>query len=250
MESKTKVALVTGGAQGIGQGIVRALAAAGTRIVIGDINLKAAEITANEIRSSGVDALALALDVTDDESVSTCVRDGVEHFGQIDILVNNAGIHRESIKSDSTIDHFNQCFDVNLLGIWRMVTAVLPHFKSEKTGNIVNIASINGRTPWADTPAYSASKAAVINLTQSLAIKLGAYNINVNAVCPGGVMTTMADSFSLNGDSLLKNIINERILKRALSPDDIGYAVAFFVSPKAKNITGQSLNVDCGTVLS
>lgn len=250
MDLKSKVALVTGGAQGIGKGIATELAAAGARVVIGDIDLNAAQATADEMRSLDWDVLPLALDVSDDKSVTKSVGHGIEHFGQIDILVNNAGIHRENLNTDSTIEQFNQCFDINLFGIWRMVTALVPHFKAAHTGNIVNIASINGRSPWADTPAYSASKAAVINLTQSLAIKLGADNINVNAVCPGGVMTRMADSFSSNGEGLLENIIDERILKRPLSAQDIGCAVAFFASPRAKNITGQALNVDCGTVLS
>ena len=136
------------------------------------------------------------------------------------------------------------------MGIWRMVVGLVPHFKTHKSGNIINIASINGRTPWADTPAYSASKAAAINLTQSLAINLGSENINVNAVCPGGVMTAMAEHFSQNKEELLRDIVDERVLKRVLSPEDIGHAVVFFASSGAKNITGQSLNVDGGCVLS
>lgn len=250
MDLKYKVALVTGGAQGIGKGIVTELAAAGAQVVIGDIDISAAQATANEIKLIGCEVLPLVLDVSDDISVNECVAHGIAHFGQIDILVNNAGIHRESIETDSTIEQFKQCFDVNLFGIWRMVRALLPHFRAANTGNIVNIASINGRTPWADTPAYSASKAAVINLTRSLAIKLGIDNINVNAVCPGGVITRMADSFSSDGEKILDSILDERILKRHLSPQDIGCAVAFFASARAKNITGQALNVDCGTVLS
>ncbi len=114
----------------------------------------------------------------------------------------------------------------------------------------VNVASINGRKPWADTPGYSASKAAVINLTQSLAMQLGAANINVNAVCPGGVLTAMADALTHDRAGLERETIQSRILKRPPLPEDIGDAVVFFASPQARSITGQALNVDGGTVLS
>ena len=131
-----------------------------------------------------------------------------------------------------------------------MVQALLPHLKNQGGGKIINIASINGRKPWIDTPAYSASKAALINLTQSLASQLGASSINVNAVCPGGVMTPMADAFKQDKPTLSEGIINARVLKRELLPEDIGRAVVFLASPQARNITGQSLNVDGGTVMS
>jgi NAD(P)-dependent dehydrogenase (short-subunit alcohol dehydrogenase family) len=164
--------------------------------------------------------------------------------------VNNAGIHCEKIGQLSTVEHFDKCLDVNLLGIWRMTQALVPHFKAHGGGKVVNIASVNGRKPWADTPAYSASKAAAINLTQSLAITLAPDNINVNAVCPGGVMTAMADAFISERPHIADDIIRARLLKRPLLAEDIGHAVVFFASAMARNITGQSLNVDGGYVLS
>jgi 3-oxoacyl-[acyl-carrier protein] reductase len=243
-------ALVTGGAQGIGNGIVRELVVAGARVVVADRDLPGAEAAAQEMRKAGSEVIALRVDVTDEASVSECVAAALKSFGRIDILVNNAGIHCEKIGEPSTVDQFNRCLDVNLLGVWRMTQALLPHFRQRGGGNIVNIASINGRKPWVDTPGYSASKAAVINLTQALAMKLGCENINVNAVCPGGVMTAMADAFTADRKVMEEEIIQSRLLKRPLLAQDIGHAVVFLASPQARSITGQSLNVDGGAVLS
>ena len=243
-------ALVTGGAQGIGRGIALQLARAGCRVVIADRDVARAQAAALEMETEGHEVIGLLVDVTDATSIRECVQEAIARCGRIDVLVNNAGIHCETIGEISTVEQFNRCLDVNLLGIWRMTQALVPHFKVHGTGRIVNVASINGRKPWADTPGYSASKAAVINLTQSLAMQLGSANINVNAVCPGGVMTAMADELTDDRAALEREIIQSRILKRPLLPEDIGDAVVFFASAQSRNITGQALNVDGGTVLS
>jgi NAD(P)-dependent dehydrogenase (short-subunit alcohol dehydrogenase family) len=243
-------ALVTGGAQGIGRGIVLELVRAGCRVVIADRNLPDAQAAAQDIRSSGHEVIALPVDVTDEQAVVDCVDKAIRHFGQIHILVNNAGVHCEKPGEPSTVEQFNRCLDVNLLGVWRMTQALIPHFRQQGSGKIVNIASINGRRPWVDTPGYSASKAAVINLTQALAMKLGADNVNVNAVCPGGVMTAMADAFTDDRKAFEDELIQSRLLKRPLLPEDIGHAVVFLASPQARSITGQAINVDGGAVLS
>jgi NAD(P)-dependent dehydrogenase (short-subunit alcohol dehydrogenase family) len=245
-----QVALVTGAAQGIGFGIALELARAGSYVVIADRDLPKAGTAAEEIKRQGLEASASSLDVTDEASVRACVQTAIQRLSRIDILVNNAGIHCEKLGQLSTMEHFDKCFGVNLFGVWRITRELLPHFKAQGSGKIINIASINGRKPWADTPAYSASKAAVINLTQSLAITLGADRINVNAVCPGGVMTAMADQFKQERPNIGEGIIRSRLLKRALLPEDIGRAVVFFASPQARNITGQALNVDGGAVMT
>lgn len=243
-----RAALVTGGTQGIGRGIAVELARAGAHVVIASRDVASARAALEEIRALGAEGAALQLDVTNEESVRACAEEAIHRFPQLQILVNNAGIHCEQIGQTSTTEHFHRCFDVNLLGAWRMTQALVPHFRAQGGGKIVNIASINGRKPWADTPAYSASKAALINLTQSLAIQLAADNINVNAVCPGGILTAMADRFRDARPTLTDSIINSRLLKRELLPADIGHAVAFFASAQARNVTGQCLNVDGGTV--
>jgi NAD(P)-dependent dehydrogenase (short-subunit alcohol dehydrogenase family) len=245
-----QTALVTGGAQGIGFGIALELARAGCRVVIADRNLERAQLVAEELKNAGHEVVALPMDVTDAKTIDNCIQAAIDRCGHIDILVNNAGIHCEKIGEPSTVEQFTRCLDVNLLGVWRATQALLPHFKSRGAGKIVNIASINGRKPWVDTPGYSASKAGVINLTQALAMKLAADNINVNAVCPGGVMTDMAEAVTSDRRALEAEIIQSRLLKRPLLPEDIGHAVVFLASPQARNITGQAINVDGGTVLS
>jgi NAD(P)-dependent dehydrogenase (short-subunit alcohol dehydrogenase family) len=245
-----KAALVTGGAQGIGLGIVRELARQGSRVVIADRNEEQAHKARDEIVSTGHEAIAVTLDVTDELSIHRALERVMQRFTRIDILVNNAGIHCEELGKPSTVEHFERCFDVNLYSVWRMVQALLPHFIAQGAGTIINIASIDGRKPWADTPAYSASKAALINLTRSLAAKLGAHGINVKAVCPGGVMTAMADQFTADWHTLADDIIQSRALKRALTAEDIGQTVVFLASARARKITGQALNVDGGTVMS
>jgi NAD(P)-dependent dehydrogenase (short-subunit alcohol dehydrogenase family) len=243
-------ALVTGGAQGIGFGIALELARAGSRVVIGDKNLAQGRMASAELTKQGHEVIALGLDVTDAQSVRDCVAESIKHFSRIDILVNNAGIHCETIGQPSTIDQFNRCFDVNLYGVWRVSQVLVSHFREHGGGRIINIASINGRIPWADTPAYSASKAAILNLTQSMAVNLGADNINVNAVCPGGIMTSMADAFTQDRQAFEDGNIRTRPLKRPLLAEDIGHAVVFFASSRSRNITGQALNVDGGAVMN
>jgi NAD(P)-dependent dehydrogenase (short-subunit alcohol dehydrogenase family) len=245
-----QAALVTGAAQGIGQAIALQLARAGCSVVIADRDLAQAQAVTEEMQAAGHTVMALLVDVTDTASVEECVRGAIARFGRIDILVNNAGVHCERIGETSTVEQFNRCLDVNLLGVWRVTQSLVPHFKAHQAGKIVNVASINGRKPWADTPGYSASKAGVINLTQCLAMQLGADNINVNAVCPGGVMTAMADAFTDDRAVMENEIIQSRLLKRPLLPEDIADAVVFLASPQSRAITGQALNVDGGTVLS
>jgi len=245
-------AIVTGGAQGIGFGIVVELVRAGCRVVIGDRDVQLAnQAVANvESQTEAGTVIALPLDVSDSSSVEHCVAGAIDRFSKIDILVNNAGIHCERIGEISSVEQFYRCFEVNLFGAWRMAQALVPHFKRHGTGKIINVASINGRKPWADTPAYSASKAALINLTQSLAMRLGAENINVNAVCPGGVRTAMAEIFVDALPGIEDGMIRERVLKRAILPEDIGHAVVFLASVQSRNITGQALNVDGGVLMN
>jgi NAD(P)-dependent dehydrogenase (short-subunit alcohol dehydrogenase family) len=245
-----RTSLVTGAAQGIGLGIALELAKEGSQVVLADLAVDQARAAAEDIERLGQRALAVLLDVTHEGSVEQCVATAIERFPRLDILVNNAGVHCEKLARTSTVDHFRQCFDVNLYGVWRMTQALIPHCRANGDGRIINIASINGRKPWAETPAYSASKAALINLTQSLATTLGPDRITVNAVCPGGVMTHMAELFTRDRSTLPEDIIRSRALKRMLEAEDVGQAVVFFASGRARNITGQALNVDGGTVMN
>jgi NAD(P)-dependent dehydrogenase (short-subunit alcohol dehydrogenase family) len=245
-----QTALVTGGAEGIGFGIALQLARAGSRVVVASRNQQRAHAAVERLRCMGHEVIAVPLDVTDAQAVRRCVEMSIQRCSRIDLLVNNAGIGTEEVGRLSTAEDFNCCLEVNLIGVWRMSQALVAHFEAQGGGRIVNIASINGRKPWVMAPAYSASKAAVINLTHSLAVSLANYNINVNAVCPGGVITAMADRYKKDYPGLADDIMSSRVLKRELLPAHIGDAVVFFASAGAANITGQALNVDGGCVMA
>ncbi len=253
-----KIALVTGAARGIGKGIATELAKAGAEIVICDVLIDDAFRTAGEIQNRhGVTAIALEMDVTSDHSIATNVENAIAEMGRIDILVNNAGVAPDHLSQDEVESDWDRCFEVNLKAIWKVSRALIPHFKSNGGGKIVNIASIAGRQG-GTIASYSASKAGAISITQSLATDLGPHNINVNAICPGLLWTDLwrklegmligddADEVVDRRQAFEAGIASRMPLGREQTPEDIGKAVVFFASDDARNITGQALNVDGG----
>lgn len=252
-------ALVTGGGRGIGQGIVMELANEGADIAIADVDLANAEQTAGSVGKLGRHCSVIEVDVTSEEQAAAGVAHAVEAHGQVDILVNNAGVVGRHV-GGGTIDlaDWDMCYEVNLKGIWIMSRAVVPHFRERGGGRIVNIASIAGRKGGAGLAHYCASKAGAISVTQSLAADLGRYNINVNAVCPGLLWTDMWRQLEamIGGDPAEEVVEQRKVfeafiesncpLGREQTPEDVGMAVAFLASDRARNITGQALNVDGG----
>lgn len=258
-----KVSLITGGGRGIGRGIAQVLAREGARILIADIDLANANATAEELRATGSDVSVVECDVTSEGSATAAIAAGIDKLGGIDVLVNNAGVVGGHTGGGSiTLDDWDSCYEVNLKGSWIMSRSVVPHFKERQGGKIVNIASIAGREGGAGLAHYCASKSGVISLTQSLAQELGPSNINVNAVCPGLLWTDMWRSLEgmLGNDTSPEVVENRKFfdahlaqncpLRREQTPEDIGEAVAFLASDAARNITGQSLNVDGGLRLN
>ena len=235
-----KVAIVTGGGQGIGEGIAMRLAEEGARIVLVDLNLEAAEKVVGKLEGNN-ECFALRCDV----SIATQVQDMVEtiigKFGRIDILVNNAGITRDALLKDMTEDMFNMALNVNLKGVWLCIKHVAPYMAEQRYGKIVNISSRAASGAVAQSN-YSAAKAGVVGLTRSIALEFAHLNINVNAVSPGFVYTPLTCAYD-------QNIIDRKVettpLRRGGKPDDIANAVLFLASDEASFITGQTLNV-CG----
>jgi NAD(P)-dependent dehydrogenase (short-subunit alcohol dehydrogenase family) len=260
-----KVAIVTGASRGIGEGIARVLAAAGARVLVthapGIEDERAAARVVEAIEREGGAARRCALELRNAASIAGCVATCLSHFSCIDILVNNAGVMQRGSGLATSEEDFDRCCAVNLKGAWAIAQACVPSLKACGEGRIVNVSSGAGRRGSANLPAYCASKAALISVTQSLASALAGDNITVNAVCPGIILTPMAEAFaritSFPGRREADDVAammawseREVPLGRMQTPADVGHAVAFFASPCARNITGQALNVDGGLMMN
>jgi len=243
MRLTDRVAIVTGGAQGIGQGISLRLAEESAKVAIFDIDVKGAKTVAKQIEKAGGNALALMVDVSKAKEVDAGVNKVISKFGKIDILVNNAGISLTSKVANMADKEWDRTLDVNLKGVFLCCRAVIPHMKERKYGKIINIASVLALRGSMYYAHYGASKAGVVAFTQGLAVELGPHNINVNAVGPGFIDTPMA-AHDVAPD--VRQRLQKRIpLRRIGAPRDIAEAVLFLASDEASYITGQCLYV-CG----
>jgi meso-butanediol dehydrogenase / (S,S)-butanediol dehydrogenase / diacetyl reductase len=253
-----KVAVVTGGARGIGRGIVEALSTHGAAVVVADCDADEGRRVADELSSSGGRRVeAKTVDVTSSASVDTLVRDVIDDLGQLDILVNNAGVSRSVPFRDIDEAEWERVFDVNVKGAYLACRAVVPHMTARRYGKIVNISSMVGKEAIPLFVHYSASKFAVLGLTRGLAKEMADYDVNVNAVCPGVVRTPLweplLDQLSatkgITRDEAFDEFVSGIPLGRPQEPRDIGEVVAFLASDKARNMTGQGINVTGGMQL-
>jgi 3-oxoacyl-[acyl-carrier protein] reductase len=243
LELTGKVALVTGAAQGIGKAVALLLARNGADLVVSDINLEKAQETAKEIQAVGREALAVKVDVANLEDVERMVQAILEQFHQIDILVNNAGITRDKLILRMNEEDWDVVLDVNLKGTFNCTKVVIRHMSKQKSGKIVNIASVVGEMGNAGQANYSASKAGVIGFTKTIAREFAQRGINVNAIAPGYIETPMTDGLPEKVKEELKRMIP---LERLGRPEDVAEAVLFLVSGASHYITGQVLNVNGG----
>jgi 3-oxoacyl-[acyl-carrier protein] reductase len=238
-----KVAMVTGGAQGIGKAVAFLLARNGADIVISDINLEKAEETAKELQALGRRTMAIKVDVANLDQVEKMIGAILEKFGQIDILVNNAGITRDKLILRMTEEDWDAVLNINLKGTFNCTKAVVRHMSKQRSGKIVNIASVVGEMGNAGQANYAASKAGVIGFTKTIAREFAQRGINVNAIAPGYIETPMTDSLAEKVKEELKRLIP---MERLGNPDDVAEAVLFLVSDASGYITGQVLNVNGG----
>jgi 3-oxoacyl-[acyl-carrier protein] reductase len=256
---KGRVALVTGGGQGIAKAISLTLAGEGCNLAICDINKKTLEQTAEEVRAKGVKALAVLADVTKLEETDNFVAQAAKEFGRIDILVNSAGTGRLSDLMQLPEEEFRRNMDLMLFGLIRLSKAVVPHMQKGKWGRIINIASIFGKQP-GGLLDYDVIKASVIMVTKDFSNYLAKDGILVNAVCPGPIRTPLWEGPGQLGDQLAGMIgksCQEAItwyaeqnipLGRFGLPQEIANMVVFLASEKASLVTGQAINVDGGMV--
>jgi 3-oxoacyl-[acyl-carrier protein] reductase len=243
MKLEGKVALVTGGAQGIGRAIALALAREGAKVVVSDINLEKAEEACREIAALGQEAAAVKGNVADGKDAEGMVQKSVDQFGRLDILVNNAGITRDQVLLRMKEEDWDLVLGVNLKGAFHLTKAVLRPFLKQRGGKIVNIASVTGQMGNAGQSNYASSKAGLIGFTKSVAREYASRNIQVNAVAPGFIDTAMSQAIPAKEREFL---IKQIPLARLGSPEDIAEAVLFLAGPGADYITGQVLNVNGG----
>ena len=248
-----QVAIVTGGANGIGRAIVQRLIENGAQVVIVDIDGEAGEQAVEEVVSAGGICISLVGDVSSPEQMVDMVKQVIERFGQINILINNAGINTRSDRvpiHEYSLEDWHRIVDIDLNGVFVTSRAVIPEMLKSPGGRIVNISSIAGLVPLRLQCAYVAAKAGVVNLTRAMAVELGAQGILVNAVAPGSTLTrgTKAlfygpdGAYTENAASLLSHIP----LGRPGETDEMAHAVLFLVAPESSYITGTILTVDGG----
>jgi 3-oxoacyl-[acyl-carrier protein] reductase len=241
-----KVAVVTGAARGIGRAIAEDLAGRGADIAVCDLQKEWLDETVAAVESRGRKCLALAVDVGDGDAVTACVKSVTEQFGRIDIMVNNAGITKDTLLIRMSDQDWDDVLRVNLKGTFLFTRAVARPMMKQRSGAIVNIASIIGLIGNAGQANYAASKAGVIALTKSTAKELAPRGVRVNAVAPGFITSKMTDALSQEvRDQMLANIP----MARFGVPEDIARAVAFLASEEAAYVTGQCLSVNGGMVM-
>jgi NAD(P)-dependent dehydrogenase (short-subunit alcohol dehydrogenase family) len=258
MNLTNKVALVTGAGQGIGRAAAIALAEAGAHVIVADIAAHHAAATVDAITSTQRKALAVQADVGDLQDIDRMVREALATFGQIDILVNNAGVTRRADIMDVTEQDWDRIHRVNAKGVFFCLQRVAREMIARQGGRIINIASIAGKGyVGASNAAYAASKGAVISMTKLAALQLAKHDITVNSVCPGVTRTALSDA-NLQVRAQQEGVTIEEMerrraafvpLNRVNDPEDIAAMVVFLASAGARNITGQSFNVDGGLIL-
>jgi 3-oxoacyl-[acyl-carrier protein] reductase len=243
-----RVAVVTGGGRGIGKGIAGKLAAAGADVIVGDIDMAQAQLTADELSRKNKKVMAAQIDVCREESVAELITRALDEFGNVDILINNAGIMFRTRLMDISVDEWERILQVNLTGPFLCTKAVIPVMKKNGFGRIVNISSSAGRSvSTLGGVHYTASKAGLLGLTRAVAKEVAPFGITVNAVCPGLIDTQMARETSTQEE--LENFLDSFPIKRLGSSEEIGDLVVFLCSENASYITGASVDINGGDLM-
>lgn len=248
-EFRDRIAVVTGASNGIGAVTARAFAEQKARVALVDIDETGAARIAGEITATGGKALTVRTDVTDEQSVAAAIATIAATFGGIDILVNSAGGYgRLATVEDISLEEWDATVALNLRSVFLVCRAAIPHLKQSKAGRIINVASISGRTISSTTsPAYSASKAGVIQFTRFLAFQLGQHNITSNAIAP--ITTLTARVAALRTEAEIERIAAQVPLKRLATPEDHAQAMLFLASDAAAYINGVALDVNGGRIM-
>ena len=246
MNFKNRLAIVTGGGQGIGKEICLKLARSKAEVIIFDVNEESFNKTVEEIRAMEGKILAFKVDVTKYEELKKAVRYVIDKYKGIDILVNNAGIARDSLLLRMKKENWHKVLDVNLTGVFNCLKAVIRCMMKQRYGRIVNISSIIGLRGNIGQANYSAAKAGIIGLTKSAARELGRYGISVNAVAPGFIDTAMTRELD---KEIVDKITSQIPLLRIGKPEEVASLVAYLASEEAGYITGEVIRIDGGMAM-
>lgn len=242
---KDKVAIVTGGANGIGQAICELFAAEGAWVLVVDIEQPAGDSVVETIRSRGGSGQFRRADVSKQQEVQNAVETAASHSGKIDVLCNNAAYLSPDFHAalESTEEEWRKCIDVALMGTHYFTRAVLPYMLSQKRGSIVNVVSIQGMQGMMTSAAYTATKAALLGYTTSISYDYGPHNIRVNSLCPGAIQTRIS---AKAGDPHHQWQCDQTTLGRIGQPSEVAWAALFLASDESSYVTGVTLPVDGG----
>ena len=253
-----KVAVITGGNQGIGQAIARAMANAGASLAICARTKDSLDRTAAEIRAGGVDCLPWRCDVSDPESTDAMAEAVLNHFGKVDVVVANAGV-AGAIRPmhQITYDEWRECIAVDLDGVYLTFRRFIPGMMSAGGGSLIALSSMTGKRPLPERTPYGAAKMGVIGLVRSLALELGPHNIRVNSVCPGPVagqrldriVRQQAETLQISEVDSMRMFSDIAALKRPVHADEVAAACVFLGSDASSGITGEDMNVSAGVVM-
>jgi 2-hydroxycyclohexanecarboxyl-CoA dehydrogenase len=249
-----RVALVTGGAMGIGEGISRALSRAGFKVAIADLNLGAAQATAAALTAEGGTVIAVEANVTDTESVRAAVASVEAQLGPVEVVVNNAGWDDFMPFVDTTEEFWDRILDLNFKGALRVCHTVVPGMTERGFGRVINIGSDAGRVGSSLEAVYSGAKGGIIAFSKTLAREVATSGVTVNTICPGPTDTPalrkFADASGDDADKVISGMARAVPMKRLGNPDDVGAVVAFFASDATGYVTGQTLSVSGGLTMA
>jgi 3-oxoacyl-[acyl-carrier protein] reductase len=248
MRLKEKIAVITGGAQGIGRATALLMAREGAKLVIADLQGEKAQSVASELEKSGAEAIGLAVDVASEASVKLMAKAAFERFGRVDILANIAGIYYPKASvTDLSEEDWDRTIDINLGSIFLCCREFVPSMRRQKSGRIISIASGIGHYGMRQFSHYAASKAAIMGFVKSLAREVAADGITVNAICPGSANTSMPRQHRSEEEVMAR--LRSTPLPHVLEPEDIAGPILFLASDAAAYITGQSYNINCGSYM-
>ncbi len=249
---KDQVVIITGGCSGIGRAAAFRFAQEGAKIFIVDLSEKAGDNLVEELEKTGAEVAFARIDVTDAEDVERMVAECIQRFGGIHVLINSAGVLGPRARTERyPVEEFKRIMEVNVVGLFHCMQAIIPHFLSKKSGNIVNLASVAGLNGFAGHIGYSASKHAVVGMTRTAALEYAKHGIRINAVCPAFTLTPMLETAMVNDDTnYLDTLQNAIPMKRFAMPEEIADAILYAASSASTFMTGHTLVLDGGLMTS